>query len=74
MDDFVGYLSNRATGALHPAALPRLSRRLTRETGGELVLVPRLRAALERLNPALSAEGIAAEVDELIRDRSTINP
>jgi len=43
---------------------------LGRETKGEVVLVSRLRAALERLNPALPPEAIAAAVDELIRDRS----
>jgi type I restriction enzyme R subunit len=40
-----------------------------RETKGEVVLVARLRAALERLNPALPSEAIAAAVDELTRDR-----
>ncbi|MDO8539829.1 MAG: hypothetical protein Q7S40_05260 [Opitutaceae bacterium] len=33
---------------------------LQRETKGEVVLVPRLRAALERLNPALPPEAINA--------------
>jgi type I restriction enzyme, R subunit len=33
-----------------------------------LVLVPRLRAALERLNPALPPEAITAVVDELTGD------
>jgi type I restriction enzyme R subunit len=33
---------------------------LLRETKGEVVLVSRLRAALERLNPALPPEAIAA--------------
>jgi type I restriction enzyme R subunit len=33
-----------------------------------LVLVSRLRAALERLNPALPPEAITAAVDELTRD------
>jgi hypothetical protein len=36
------------------------------------VLVSRLRAALERLNPALPPEAITAAVDELTRDRSAI--
>jgi hypothetical protein len=35
-----------------------------------VVLVSRLRAALERLNPALPPEAITAAVDELTRDRS----
>jgi type I restriction enzyme, R subunit len=40
---------------------------LGRETKGEVVLVSRLRAALERLNPALPPEAITATVDELKR-------
>ena len=43
---------------------------LLRETKGKVVLVPRLRAALERLNPALPPEAITAVVDKLTRDRS----
>jgi len=43
-----------------------------RETKGEVVLVSRLRAALERLNPALPPEAITAAVDELTRDRSAM--
>jgi type I restriction enzyme R subunit len=45
---------------------------LGRETSGEVVLVPRLRAALERLNPHFAAEAIASAVDELTRDRSAM--
>jgi type I restriction enzyme R subunit len=45
---------------------------LLRETKGEVVLVSRLRAALERLNPALPPEAITAAVDELTRDRSAM--
>ena len=45
---------------------------LLRETKGEVVLVSRLRAALERLNPALLPEAITAAVDELTRDRLTL--
>jgi type I restriction enzyme R subunit len=41
-----------------------------RETPGEVVLVSRLRAVSERLNPAVPPEPIAASVDELTRDRS----
>ena len=37
---------------------------LLRETKGEVVLVSRLRAALERLNPALAPETMTATVDE----------
>src|SRR5713226_7918790 len=45
---------------------------LGRDTKGEVVLVPRLRAALERLNPALPPEAISATVNELTRDRSAM--
>ena len=38
----------------------------------EVVLVSRLRAALERLNPSLPPEAISAAVDELTRDRSAM--
>jgi type I site-specific restriction-modification system R (restriction) subunit len=47
---------------------------LFREAKGEVVLVSWLRAALERLNPALPPEAIAAAVDELTRDRSATRP
>ena len=46
---------------------------LLRETKGEVVLVSWLRAALERLNPALPPEAITAAVDELTRDRSAMS-
>ena len=45
---------------------------LQRETKGEVVLVSRLRAVLERLNPALPPEAIISAVDELTRDRSAM--
>ena len=45
---------------------------LGRESSGEVVLVPRLRAALERLNPTLPAEAIQAAIDELTRDRGAM--
>ena len=45
---------------------------LGRETKGEVVLVPRLRAALEKLNPTLPPEAITAAIDELTRDRSAM--
>lgn len=38
-------------------------------TTGEVVLVPRLRAALEKLNPSLPPEAIAAAANELSFDR-----
>jgi type I restriction enzyme, R subunit len=43
---------------------------LGRDTKSEVVLLPRLRAALERLNPELPPEAISAAIDELTRDRS----
>jgi hypothetical protein len=45
---------------------------LQRETKGEVVLAPRLRAALAKSNPALPAEAIATAMDELVRDRSAM--
>ena len=46
---------------------------LSRETKGDVVLVARLRAALERLNPALPLEVITSAIDELTRDRSAMS-
>jgi type I restriction enzyme R subunit len=46
---------------------------LQRETKGDAVLVARLRAALERLNPALPTEAIATAIDDLTRDRSAMS-
>ena len=45
---------------------------LQRETKGDVVLVSRLRAVLERLNPVLPPEAITSAIDELIRDRSAM--
>src|SRR5436190_24254676 len=55
------------------AGEPRDAGLLGRETKGEVLLVYRLRAALERLNTALPAEAITADVDELTRDRSAMS-
>ena len=46
---------------------------LQRETTGEVVLLSRLRTALERLNSALPPEAISTAVDELTRDRSAMS-
>src|SRR5213596_2662886 len=46
---------------------------LGRETPSEVVLVPRLRAALQRLNPSLPPEAITAALDDLVRDRSAMS-
>jgi len=45
---------------------------LARETSSEVVLVSRLRTALQRLNPTLPPDAISAAVDELSRDRSAM--
>ncbi|MEO8360706.1 MAG: type I restriction endonuclease subunit R, partial [Vicinamibacteria bacterium] len=45
---------------------------LERETKGDVVLVSRLRSALERLNPTLAPDAISAAIDELCRDRSAM--
>jgi hypothetical protein len=47
------------------AGEPRDAGLLGRETMGEVVLVSRLRAALERLNPALPPEAITVAIDEI---------
>lgn len=45
---------------------------LGRETKSEVVLGPRLRMALERLNPGLPPEAITTAIDDLTRDRSAM--
>jgi len=47
---------------------------LGRETPSDVVLVPRLKSALFRLNPDLSEEAIKLAIEELTRDRSSLNP
>ena len=46
--------------------------KLGRETPSDVVLVPRLISALQKLNPNMSPEGVRAAVDELVRDRSAM--
>ncbi|MGI8732500.1 MAG: type I restriction endonuclease subunit R [Pyrinomonadaceae bacterium] len=46
---------------------------LGRETAAEVVLVSRLRPALERLNPDLPAEAITIAIEALTRDRSAMS-
>jgi type I restriction enzyme, R subunit len=46
---------------------------LGRETSAEVVLTSRLRPALQRLNPDLPREAIAAALEELTRDRSVLS-
>ena len=47
---------------------------LGRETTNEVVLVPKLRAALEKLNPGLPQEAISQAIEELTRDWSLLAP
>lgn len=47
---------------------------LGRDTTSEVVLVPRLRQALEKLNPDLPAEAINDAIEQLTRDRSAMSP
>jgi len=46
---------------------------LGRETSSEVVLISRLRPALERLNPKSSASAISLAIAELTRDRSLVS-
>ena len=47
---------------------------LSRETSAEVLLLSRLRSALERLNSKLAPAAISAAVDEISRDRSAMTP
>jgi len=47
---------------------------LGRETTSEVVLIPRLRQALEKLNPDLPAAAISDAIEQLTRDRSAMSP
>ena len=46
---------------------------LGRETASEVVLIRRLRAALEKLNPKASPEAITQAIEEITRDRSRMS-
>ena len=46
---------------------------LGRETTMEVVLVSRLKNALIKLNPALPKDAITLAIEEIIKDRSTLN-
>src|SRR3989442_11101198 len=46
---------------------------LSRDSPSEVVLVSRLKPALERLNPDLPGDAIDAAIEELIRDRSPMS-
>ena len=45
-----------------------------RQTQQDVVLVPRLRVALEKLNPELPADALDKAIEELTRDRSKLLP
>src|SRR6266436_5956085 len=45
---------------------------LGREMSGEVVLLSRLRPSVEKLNPKLPADAIAAAVAEIVKDRSAM--
>src|SRR5690242_18009871 len=63
-------------GFAEPSPQPSPSGRgswLGRETKSEVVLIPKLRAALGRLNAALPADAIQAAITELTRDRSAMS-
>ena len=47
---------------------------LGRSDQGEVILRPRLRAALARLNPGMPGEALDSAVEEIARDRSALNP
>ncbi|MFH1328193.1 MAG: type I restriction endonuclease subunit R [Candidatus Bathyarchaeota archaeon] len=47
---------------------------LGRETSSEVVLVSHLRPALQKLNPELSPEAVGLAIEELTKDRSSLNP
>lgn len=66
-----GELGWETVSALEESFGPRGT--LGRETKSEVVLIPKLRAALERLNPTLPADAIIPAVDELTRDRAAMS-
>ena len=47
---------------------------LGRETPADVVLVDRLKKSLQALNPSLPDEAILLAIEELVRDRSSLNP
>lgn len=47
---------------------------LGRETTSEVVLIPKCRDALTKLNPDVKSEAIELAIEDIIRDRSTLNP
>jgi type I restriction enzyme R subunit len=47
---------------------------LGRETSSEVVIIPKLLTALTKLNPEIPGEVINLAIEELTKDRSTLNP
>jgi type I restriction enzyme, R subunit len=47
---------------------------LGRETEGEVVFTQRLRAALTKLNPTVSADALEQTIEQITRDRSAMSP
>jgi type I restriction enzyme, R subunit len=47
---------------------------LGRETAAEVVLISRLRPALQKLNPDVPSQAIESAIQELTRDRSALSP
>src|SRR5690606_36889022 len=47
---------------------------LGRETSADVVLIDRLKKSLQALNPSLPNEAIVLATEELVRDRSSLNP
>src|SRR5437879_1160078 len=45
-----------------------------RATTAEVVLVPKLRAALKKLNRSIPGDGIEQAIEELTKDRSALHP
>jgi type I restriction enzyme R subunit len=56
-----------------PAAATPARPYLGRENQGQVVLVPRLQAALERLNPDAPPEALQVAMEELLRDRGRMS-
>ena len=46
---------------------------LGRETTAEVILVPKLRSALQKLNPQLNSDAINLAIESLARDRSAMS-
>ena len=47
---------------------------LGRDTFQEVVLIPRLRSALRKLNPTAASEAIELAIEDITRDRSALSP